>query len=181
MQTNFFGPFFAIQAALMGMRARGTGTIVNVSSIAAKDPQPTCTLYSASKAALEGMSEALALEVAPFGISVLIVEPGAFRTSFYVNGMQFAQEACPEHYRDTPVGIVMDKFQSIGDKQIGDPDEAVERMFEVIAGEGEGARLKGKVLRLVLGEDALTRMYQNNGKFLEDLKAQEEIARGTNL
>lgn len=86
MQTNFFGPLYAIQAALPGMRARKTGTIVNMSSVAAQDPLASCALYSASKCALEGMSEALAREVAPLGIAVLIVEPGAFRTDF-INGV----------------------------------------------------------------------------------------------
>jgi len=64
------------------MRAQGSGTIVNVSSVAAQDPLPACSLYSASKAALEAASESLALEVAPHGINVLIVEPGNFRTNF---------------------------------------------------------------------------------------------------
>ncbi len=82
METNFFGPLYSIQAALPGLRAQQSGTIINVSSVAAKDPQPACSLYCASKAALEAASESLAKEVAPHKIRVLIVEPGAFRTNF---------------------------------------------------------------------------------------------------
>jgi NAD(P)-dependent dehydrogenase (short-subunit alcohol dehydrogenase family) len=82
MTTNFFGPLYTMQAALPGMRAQRSGTIINVSSVAAKDPQPACSLYCASKAAIEAASESLAKEVAPHNIRVLIVEPGAFRTNF---------------------------------------------------------------------------------------------------
>jgi NAD(P)-dependent dehydrogenase (short-subunit alcohol dehydrogenase family) len=64
------------------MRAQRSGTIVNISSGAAQDPLPACSLYSASKAALEAASESLAEEVAPHNIRVLIVELGNFRTNF---------------------------------------------------------------------------------------------------
>ena len=64
------------------MRAQKSGTIVNVSSVAARDPLAACSLYAASKAALEAASESLAKEVAPHNIRVLIVEPGSFRTNF---------------------------------------------------------------------------------------------------
>lgn len=82
MNTNFFGPLYTMQAVLPAMRAQRSGTIINISSGAAQDPLPACSLYSASKAALEAASEALAKEVAPHNISVLIVEPGNFRTNF---------------------------------------------------------------------------------------------------
>ncbi|KAH8668795.1 hypothetical protein BX600DRAFT_263213 [Xylariales sp. PMI_506] len=178
MQTNFFGPLFVIQAALEGMRARSTGTIVNVSSVAAKDPQPTCAVYSASKAALEGMSESLAGEVAPFNISVLIVEPGAFRTNF-LSASMFSEEACPLAYNDTPVRVVLDKFKTMNGKQAGDPDKGVERIFEAITGQGIAGHLKGKVLRLVIGDDALTRIRRNNAKFVGDLEAGESVTKST--
>lgn len=178
MQTNFLGPLFATQAAIEGMRTRGTGIIVNVSSIAAQDPQAASGLYAASKAALEGLSAALAAELAPFGVSVLIVEPGAFRTNF-LHATVPAGSACPEAYRGTPVQTVLDKFETMAGKQAGDPVKGVERIFEVVTGQGMAGHLKGKVLRLVIGEDALTRIRKQNDKFLDELNLGDEVARST--
>lgn len=162
------------------MRSRRSGTIVNVSSIAAKDPLPTSALYAASKAALEGMSESLAKEVEPFGVTVLIVNPGAFRTNF-LSAMVVSEKSCPAEYQDGPVGKVLGMFSSMAGKQPGDPAKAVERIFEIVTGEGEAGHLKGNVLRLVLGEDALGRMRRTNDKLLQDLEAQEAITKSTNF
>jgi NAD(P)-dependent dehydrogenase (short-subunit alcohol dehydrogenase family) len=85
MDTNLFGAARMIQAVLPGLRARGGGTIVNVASVAGRVGVPLEAFYSASKWALEGLSEALHFEVGHFGIRVRIVEPGAFDTSFGAN------------------------------------------------------------------------------------------------
>jgi NAD(P)-dependent dehydrogenase (short-subunit alcohol dehydrogenase family) len=82
METNFFGAAQLIQAVLPGIRARGGGTIVNVSSVAGRVGGPLSGYYSATKWALEGLSEALHFEVGHFGIRVRIVEPGSFDTGF---------------------------------------------------------------------------------------------------
>ena len=80
--TNFFGPVNLIKAVLPGMRAARNGTIVNISSISAQIGPPGSGYYSSSKAALEALSASLRKEVGPLGISVIVVEPGAFRTDF---------------------------------------------------------------------------------------------------
>lgn len=80
--TNFFGPVALIKTALPGMRSRGRGLVVNVSSIGARVQIPGGGYYSAAKAALEGLSGALRKEVEPFGLRVMVVEPGSFRTDF---------------------------------------------------------------------------------------------------
>lgn len=82
LDTNFFGPVALIKAVLPGMRARRAGAIVNISSIGARRTPEGSGYYAAAKAALEGMSGSLRREVAPLGISVTAVEPGAFRTDF---------------------------------------------------------------------------------------------------
>jgi NAD(P)-dependent dehydrogenase (short-subunit alcohol dehydrogenase family) len=80
--TNLFGVFNVTWAALPVMRAARKGRIFNVSSLAGILGVESCSLYSASKFALEGFSESLSREVAPFGLFVTIVEPGPFRTDF---------------------------------------------------------------------------------------------------
>ncbi|KAI0553198.1 putative short-chain dehydrogenase [Xylaria curta] len=183
LNTNFFGPLYTMQAALPAMRAQGSGTIVNVSSVAAQDPLPACSLYSASKAALEAASESLALEVAPHGINVLIVEPGNFRTNF-VSALSDASpnpESIPEHY-DNPVGQVVRKFLTVHRKQIGNPEEGVSRIFEAVTGEGGPAgHLTGKVRRLVLGSDAWGRMKRKSEKHMNELDLQEKSAKSTDF
>jgi NAD(P)-dependent dehydrogenase (short-subunit alcohol dehydrogenase family) len=84
-ETNFFGILRVCRAALPILRGQGTGLIVNMSSIGGLIGLPFEGLYSASKFALEGMSEALRLEVRQFGIRVVLVEPGDIRTSFAAN------------------------------------------------------------------------------------------------
>ncbi|KAI0401906.1 putative short-chain dehydrogenase [Xylaria palmicola] len=178
--TNVFGPIYAMQAALEGMRARRSGTIVNISSIAAKDPLPANALYAASKAALEGASESLAKEVASLGISVLIVNPGGFRTNF-LGQLIFSENPLPDDYKETVVGETMQRFSQANGKQAGDPQKAIERIFEAVTGEGLAGELKGKVLRLVLGKDALTRMKNNNDKFIRDFTIGEKVALSTDV
>ncbi len=88
METNLFGAARMIQAVLPGLRARGGGTIVNVSSTAGQVGPPLDGFYAATKWALEGLSEALHFEVGHFGIRVRIVEPGRFETAFGSNVVQ---------------------------------------------------------------------------------------------
>ncbi|KAJ5476942.1 Oxidoreductase claN [Penicillium diatomitis] len=181
MTTNFFGPLYTMQAVLPVMRAQKSGTIVNISSGAARDPLPACSLYSASKAALEAASEGLSKEVAPHNIQVLIVEPGNFRTNF-VGALAEASPdpaSVPPHY-DDPVGMVMRKFLTVHQKQPGDPQKGVERIFEAVTGTGMAGPLMGKVTRLVLGSDAYARMKKSCDKWAGELSLQEDVALSTN-
>ncbi|KAL4921354.1 hypothetical protein BDW62DRAFT_197932 [Aspergillus aurantiobrunneus] len=180
METNFFGPLRLIRAFLPTLRARGNTTIVNISSIAGQDALPTCGLYAASKFALEGLSEALAREIAPFSISVLIVEPGAFRTNF-LSAVQRTQTPLSEPYRGGPVDVMLGKFEAAQGKQKGDPAKAVRRVFEVVTGTGEAGGLRGKVLRLPLGPDCVERIGVKMGSLQGDWDATREVALGTDF
>ncbi len=82
MEANFFGALWVTQAALPYLRAQGSGHILQVSSIGGVCAFPGLGLYHASKWALEGMSEAMAQEVAPFGIHVTLIEPGGYDTDW---------------------------------------------------------------------------------------------------
>ncbi len=94
-ETNFFGALRMIQAVLPQMRERGTGTIVNVSSVAGRVAPPLDGMYSGTKFALEGLTEALKFEVEHFGIKVAIVEPGFFQTTFSENVRRFGTDSPP--------------------------------------------------------------------------------------
>ncbi|ACZ89088.1 SDR family oxidoreductase [Streptosporangium roseum] len=85
LEVNFFGALWVSQAALGRMREQGAGHIVQISSIGGLGGFPSTGLYSASKFALEGMSEALAMEAAAFGVKVTIVQPGGYWTDLYTS------------------------------------------------------------------------------------------------
>jgi NAD(P)-dependent dehydrogenase (short-subunit alcohol dehydrogenase family) len=94
-ETNFFGAARMIQAVVPGMRARGRGVIVNISSVAGRVAPPLSGFYAASKFALEGLSETLHYELGHFGIRVAIVEPGYVQSSFRDNSQQFGTDSAP--------------------------------------------------------------------------------------
>lgn len=161
------------------MRARRSGTIVNVSSIAGHDAIPTCALYASSKFAMEGFSEALWKEVKEFDVSVVIVEPGAFRTNFLA-AMAVTEKGL-QGYEGSIVDLTLQKFQAAEGKQPGDPQKAAERMIEVVTGQGQAGHLKGRILRLVLGPDAYNRMAGKNKKLQEDINSAKEVTFGTDI
>ena len=85
MSTNFMGYVNMIQAVLPAMRKQGSGTIVNISSIGGLMGLPYQGFYAASKFAVEGLSESLRMELSPFHIKVIVLQPGDFHTSFTAN------------------------------------------------------------------------------------------------
>lgn len=97
MDTNFFGVFRVVKAAIPHLKARGGGSIINIGSVAGARGFPGMGLYCASKFAVAGLSQALAKELSPFGIRVTVVEPGGFRTNFGVGSMAWAQSPHPDY------------------------------------------------------------------------------------
>ena len=94
-ETNVFGVIRMIQAVLPQMRERGSGTIVNVTSLAGRVAPPLDGFYSATKFGVEGLSEALHYEVSHFGIRVVLVEPGVIATQFGANEQIYGEDAAP--------------------------------------------------------------------------------------
>ncbi len=144
--TNFFGALAMIKAVLPGMRTRRRGTIVNISSIAARLAMAGSGYYSATKFALEGLSDALRREVAPLGIKVLIVEPGAFRTDFAGRSLQGVANVISDYA--ATVGSRRKENDKTHGTQPGDPDRAARVLIETV----EGSILP---VRLLLGSDAI--------------------------
>jgi NAD(P)-dependent dehydrogenase (short-subunit alcohol dehydrogenase family) len=93
--TNTFGPLRMMQAVLPQMRARGAGTIVNVSSVSGRVSAPLAGIYASSKYALEALSEALHIEGGHFGIRTIVIEPGFFKTNISESHHDFGVDAPP--------------------------------------------------------------------------------------
>ena len=143
-ETNFFGLVAMTKAVLPGMRARRRGHVINISSMTGLVGNPGAGYYAASKFAVEGLSEALRKELAPFGIRVTLVEPGAFRTDWSGRSMRQTRrpiEAYAEH-----VGTRRAMIQDLDGKQTGDPRRAAQAILML-------AELDDPPLRLLLGRD----------------------------
>jgi NAD(P)-dependent dehydrogenase (short-subunit alcohol dehydrogenase family) len=121
-ETHFFGTVAMIKAVLPGMRGRRSGAIVNISSIGAQLTPVGSGYYSAAKAAIEGLSGALRGELAPLGISVTVVEPGAFRTDFA--GRSLAQSVTVIDDYAATAGQRRKEHDTMDGNQPGDPAKA---------------------------------------------------------
>lgn len=171
-ETHFFGTVAMIKAVLPGMRARRSGAIVNISSIGATVTPVGSGYYAAAKAAVEGMSGALRGELAPLGISVTIVEPGAFRTDFA--GRSLVQSATViDDYAGT-AGQRRKENDTMHGNQAGDPAKAATAIIAAV----ESSEPPGFLL---LGPDALA-IY----RYVADTRATEiakweQLTSGTNF
>ncbi|MFD3405321.1 oxidoreductase [Kribbella sp. NPDC058693] len=129
-ETHVFGTVRTIKAVLPGMRARRTGTIVNLSSIGARICPEGSGYYSAVKAAIEALTLSLRKEVAPLGITAMVVEPGGFRTDFA--GRSLTQSAVPiADYADT-AGKRRKEFGTGHGRQPGDPAKAAGALIQAV-------------------------------------------------
>ncbi|WP_375784609.1 oxidoreductase [Bradyrhizobium sp. Pha-3] len=171
--VNFFGPLALIRAALPRLRAQRCGHIVNISSIAGVAPTPGAGLYAATKSALDGMSYSLAQEVAPFGIWVTVVNPGAFRTEFLSNRSVLRTSRSIDDYAGTS-GRAVDGLLTKDGRQLGDPDRGATALMEAVESDEPP-------LNLVLGSDALDRARGRLDRFEEDLIRWESLTLSTDF
>jgi NAD(P)-dependent dehydrogenase (short-subunit alcohol dehydrogenase family) len=172
MDLHFFGPAALTRLVLPAMRERGSGAIVQMSSMGGRTTFPGVGAYSASKYALEGWSEALAAEVKPFGIQVLIVEPGAFRTGFNQSGAILNSDPIPAY--EDQIGPLRETFASQDGQQPGDPAKAAAAIVQALEEEDPP-------LHLVLGSDAADMVGQTLTTQQAELADVEPVARSTDV
>ena len=171
-ETNFFGLARMIHAVLPGMRRQRRGHIVNISSVGGLVGFASVGYYNATKFAVEGLSEALAKEVEPLGIKVLIVEPGPFRTDWAGRSIkQMRQEI--EDYAET-AGANRRRIRSYSGKQAGDPARAAEAIIKAVES-------PTPPLRLVLGRVGLEAARAKLDSLRRDLDTWEETSLGADF
>ena len=170
--THFFGTVAMIKAVLPGMRARRSGAIVNISSIGATLTPVGSGYYSAAKAAIEGVSGALRGELAPLGIPVITVEPGAFRTDFA--GRSLVESATRiDDYADT-AGKRRKENDTMHGNQAGDPAKAAAAIITAVASpEPPGF--------LLLGPDALALYRYSTQARASEIEKWEKLTSGTDF
>lgn len=168
--TNFFGTVNTIKGVLPIMRKQKSGTIFNVSSIAGRFSNPGSGYYSATKFAIEGMSDALSKEVAPLGIRIVVIEPGAFRTNFTGRSLAGTQTEISD-YKETAGKRRKENDHTYGTEP-GNPQKAAQAIIKV--------EESGKVpFRILLGSDAVNLTRSELETQLKELEDWTEISYST--
>jgi NAD(P)-dependent dehydrogenase (short-subunit alcohol dehydrogenase family) len=172
METMFFGAVALTRAVLAGMRERRSGTVVQITSVGGLTTAPGFGAYCAAKHALEGLSECMAKEIAPHGVRVLVVEPGAFRTALF--GSRFRHLPEMDAYAAT-VGAMRRWVVDTDGSQPGDPKKAAGAILDTVA-TPEGAVMP---FRLPLGADAVANIREKLAAVAADVDRTESVANAT--
>ena len=172
-RTNVFGLLNVTRAVLPGMRQRRSGHIINISSVAGYSGYMGFGVYSSTKFAVEGLSEALHLELAPLGIHVTVVEPGFFRSDILDHSKSLFE--APRRYADydATAGAVRAFVPGYSHNQPGDPVKLARALVEL-------ANAETPPLRLPLGPDTLQRMAEKNAVVERETAAWRTLAASTN-
>lgn len=165
IETNVFGVINVLRAALPILREQKGGHILNLSSVGGFVSFPSSGYYTASKFAVEALSEALAAEAAHHGVKVTIVEPGAFRTDFNGRSLGVPANQMPE-YPSTQQFLGW--LEEMNGKQPGDPRKAAQAMIKI-------TEVENPPLRLILGEDAITTIEAELEKVKQDIAPWREL------
>lgn len=164
METNFYGAIWICQAAMPYLRTQGSGHIIQISSIGGLITGPMSGIYSASKFALEGFSEALAQEAAHFGVKVSIVEPGGYWTNLYLK-MSFTTQN--KEYDSLREKLAQ---QNSTESVDSDPKLAAEAIMKLVNSENPP-------LRLILGSLFYDLAVENAEKRISTWKEWESVSR----
>ena len=150
--TNVFGVASTIRAVLPGMRARASGTIINVSSLNGVVSMPALGYYSASKHALEGLTEALSQEVAPLGIKVLSIQPGGFRTGMVERNLRSPKTDAYDPTAHAVMGMLLNDKDGV--YAPGDPDRMAEILVNLVKSGDMLVKSGDMPQRLSMGADS---------------------------
>jgi NAD(P)-dependent dehydrogenase (short-subunit alcohol dehydrogenase family) len=172
LTTNFLGPLRLIRATMPLMRQLGSGRIICMGAAAAVMNHPGFSIYAGAKAGLDAACDAIAQEVAPFGIKVTTVIPGPFRTDFIARGLDKPEHPMPE-YSGTS-GKFAALLRTINGKQPGDPAKAAEAILQLAA-------LESPPLRLFIGKYAFGLGKKKIEQLQGELAASEPIGLKTDF
>ncbi|HTI92734.1 MAG TPA: oxidoreductase [Puia sp.] len=162
--TNVFGVLNVVRTVLPHLRERRSGHIINISSLFGYGALPAWALYGSTKYAVEGISEGLALELAPFHIKVTALAPGLFRTQFlHSQSYALAQNTITD-YNDTTAGQMKNVPASLHGNQPGDPAKLAKVVIELAAAENPPVHLP-------VGQDSLQTYRANRDKTSESIEA----------
>jgi NAD(P)-dependent dehydrogenase (short-subunit alcohol dehydrogenase family) len=170
--ANVFGAVAMIKAVLPGMRERGFGRIINVTSMGGFITMPGIAFYCGSKFALEGISEALGKEVKSLGVHVTALAPGQFRTDWAGRSMDRAPRSIAAY--DAIMDPIRAARQAKNGAQPGDPAKAAQALLTLVESDAPPTRL-------FLGEDALTVVEQKLDLMRTEIAAWEAVSRSTNF
>ena len=170
MSTNFYGVMYVMRAVLPVMRKQRTGRIINISSLAGIIGFKHCAAYSASKFAVEGLSQAVAQEVEQFGIKITAVSPGFFRTDLLdAQNAKYAASTI-EDYADE--GSAEDMWSGYNGEQGGDPAKLADVLVKFVG-------LENPPKQFVAGSDALAAYKPTLEGRLDELRVYEELSNST--
>lgn len=171
-RTNVFGLLDVTRALLPSMRTRRSGHIINISSVAGYSAYAGFGVYSSTKFAVEGLSEALHAELKPLGIHVTVVEPGFFRTDILDANLSLLEATDRITDYDETAGAMRDAVPGYNHQQPGDPSKLARAVVEL-------ANAPDPPLRLPLGPDTLGRMEEKNALVEKETAAWRTLAAST--
>lgn len=170
-EVNYFGAVNMIKAVLPAMRARGSGHIINMSSMTGLVANPPNAYYSSTKFALEAVTESLATEVRPLGIKVTAIEPGAFRTDWATRSMKETGTPIADY---VDVAARKDLIKQFADHLPGDPKKVAAAVLMVTA-------LDEPPLRLLLGRDVLKAMRDKIAALSSSIEEWKSVTKDVNF
>ncbi|HIK16446.1 MAG TPA: SDR family NAD(P)-dependent oxidoreductase [Leptolyngbyaceae cyanobacterium M33_DOE_097] len=168
--TNLFGAINVTRAILPTLREQRSGHILNISSANGISAFAGVGIYSATKFALEAISEALAQEVKPLGIKVTIIEPGSSRTNFSSRALSTLSHQINDYAQTS--GKIVQRLQERNGKQPNDPAKVAAAMIQVVESDNPP-------LRLALGEDSVSLITQKLESMKAELEAWKDVSMNT--